>query len=138
MRPIIISIQPKWVDLIRAGKKTIELRRRFPSYLAGSRAFVYESSPVRRLTSVLRLGNVYELSLETLWQSHGNASCVEKVYFDSYFSDKLTGFGIEIVQYGPLKDTLDLNCLRQTFNFTPPQSWAYAPANLENIIEVSL
>ena len=39
---IVISIKPKWVDLIFSGKKTIELRRSFSNKIEnGVQAIIY-------------------------------------------------------------------------------------------------
>ena len=130
MKPIIISIQPKWSRLIRSGKKTIELRRRFPRLPKGAVAYLYESSPTCSLTCVLRIGTIHELSIADLWRLHGTASCVDEAYFSEYYNGRSIGFGIEIADCMPLPAELPLADLRSKFAFTAPQSWAYATAKL--------
>jgi len=130
LRPIVISIQPKWSRLIRSGHKTIELRRRFPRLPRGAVAYLYESSPTCALTSVLRIGTIHELPVAELWRVHGAASCVDEAHFREYYDGRAAGFGIEIEECTPLDQPLVLTELRSQFDFTAPQSWAYAVPKL--------
>ncbi|WP_190234429.1 ASCH domain-containing protein [Mesorhizobium sp. M4A.F.Ca.ET.050.02.1.1] len=134
MRTIVLSIQPKWAALIGSGEKTIELRRRFPRYLTGCVAYLYESSPSRRLTAVVQMGAIHKLPVKELWRVHGKASCVDERHFLTYFQDRDAGVGIEILRHLPLVNDWDLGRLRQEFSFTAPQSWGYASARLIDAI----
>lgn len=138
MRPIVLSLQPKWAGLIQSGKKTIELRRRFPWYLNGAIAYVYESSPTCSLTSIVQLGAVHELPIDELWRMHGKASCVDEGHFASYFQDRDVGFGIEVSRHVSLPRRRPLAALREEFGFTAPQSWAYATPKLVSAIGMPL
>ncbi|WP_156420139.1 hypothetical protein [Aureimonas sp. N4] len=130
MKPVIISVKPKWSRLIHSGKKTIELRRRFPLLPIGAVAYLYESTPTCSLTSVLRLGIIHKLPVADLWRLHGAASCVDENHFTEYFDGRPIGFGIEIVDCYALAEAMKLDELRSKFSFTAPQSWAYAAPKL--------
>jgi predicted transcriptional regulator len=130
VRHIVISIKPKWADLIRAGSKTIELRRRFPRLPVGSIAYLYESSPICGLTALLRIGIIYKLPIAELWRLHGRASCVDESHFSEYFAGRDMGYGVHIAQCIPLAGTMPLAELRSEFAFTAPQSWAFATPRL--------
>lgn len=130
VKPIVISIQPRWSRLIRSGTKTIELRRRFPRLPKGAMAYLYESSPTCTLTSVIRIGAIHELPVADLWRLHGAASCVDEAHFAEYYDGRATGFGIEIAECTPLPEPVSLTDLRSKFAFTAPQSWAYAVPKL--------
>lgn len=41
MKSVLISIQPKWCDLIFAGKKTVEIRRSKPKLEAPFKVYIY-------------------------------------------------------------------------------------------------
>ena len=43
MKSVLISIQPKWCELIASGKKTIEVRRTRPNIEVPFKAYVYET-----------------------------------------------------------------------------------------------
>lgn len=131
MRPIILSIQPRWADLIQSGAKTIELRKRFPPYLSGSDAFIYVSSPRCTLSAIVKLGMVHELSVDDLWERYGKASCVNEPFFRAYFDGRQVGFGIEVSAFRELDGFWPLDRLRSAVQFTAPQSWAYASPQLQ-------
>jgi predicted transcriptional regulator len=134
LRTIVLSLKPKWAALISSGRKTIELRRRFPRYLADCPALVYESSPKCEVTATLRIGAIHELPVEDLWHVHGEASCVNQEGFATYFQGRDTGLGIEVTEHSPLNESWKLTRLREEFEFIAPQSWAYAPPRLAEAI----
>ena len=43
MKAVLISIQPKWCELIASGKKTVEVRRTRPKCDVPFKAFIYET-----------------------------------------------------------------------------------------------
>ena len=43
MKSVLISIQPKWCDLIASGKKTIEVRKTRPKIKTPFRCYIYET-----------------------------------------------------------------------------------------------
>ena len=43
MKSVLISIQPKWCDLIASGKKTIEVRKTRPSIDTPFKCYIYET-----------------------------------------------------------------------------------------------
>lgn len=48
---IILSIKPKWAELIYKGVKTIEWRKSAPTvYRPGMRVYLYETSPICKVT----------------------------------------------------------------------------------------
>lgn len=137
MKHIVISIKPKWADLIRSGAKTVELRRGFPCLPSDSIAYLYESSPVSGLTALLGIGAVYKLPVAELWNLLGEASCVDRPRFEEYFAGCVTGYGVHIAKCVPLGKFLSLAELRSRFAFTAPQSWAYASAKLINSLDLT-
>jgi predicted transcriptional regulator len=46
---VLMSIRPKYADLIFSGEKTHELRRKVPNVSSGDVIVVYSSSPEKRM-----------------------------------------------------------------------------------------
>ena len=46
-RMIVLSLKPRFADVVLAGKKTVELRRAEPKIVVPTRALIYSTSPVR-------------------------------------------------------------------------------------------
>lgn len=48
MKSVLISIQPKWCELIASGKKTIEVRKTRPKLETPFKCYIYETKPNRK------------------------------------------------------------------------------------------
>jgi len=114
-RDFVLSIRPEYSEQILDGRKTVELRRRFPLHVPdGTLAFIYTTSPRRALTGVARI-------------SHAG--------FDNYFKGLESGFSIVFSKAKKLSRSLELNELRQQFRFQPPQSFLYAKPVLREFLK---
>lgn len=51
MRSVLISIQPKWCELIAAGKKTVEVRKTKPKLEIPFKCYIYETKGKKRYWS---------------------------------------------------------------------------------------
>lgn len=49
MKAVLISIQPKWCELIARGKKTVEVRKTKPKIETPFKVYIYESSGNQRV-----------------------------------------------------------------------------------------
>lgn len=43
MKAVLISIKPKWCDLIRRGRKTVEIRKTCPKLEVPFKVYIYET-----------------------------------------------------------------------------------------------
>ena len=66
-QPLLLSLKPRYADLIFAGRKKAELRRRIASGIEGRDVFIYVSSPVMQLRGGFRVGQVWQGSPEEVW-----------------------------------------------------------------------
>ena len=66
MTDILLSIHPKWAELILSGEKTIEVRKTVPKELCeGERIFLYETAPVKKITGYVRFVGAYRICYDT-------------------------------------------------------------------------
>ena len=122
-RAVLLSIKPKYVDLILAGTKRVELRRSWPSSDIGVMV-LYSSAPVQRLVGVAFVHRIEECDLENLWHlADANGGGVTYDELATYVKGKKTAFGVMIdrvkIAEVPV-DPKELFC-----DFTPPQSFLY-------------
>lgn len=122
-RAVLLSIKPKYADLILAGTKKVELRRSWPSNDIGVMV-LYSSSPVQRLVGIAYVDKVNEADVAGLWQlAYDNGGGVTNDELIEYFSGKKTAFGIMI------KSAKIAQCAanpKDIFpDFSPPQSYLY-------------
>jgi predicted transcriptional regulator len=77
---------------------------------------------VQKVIGEFRIEKIIKHDLQTLWELTKEFSGITEEYFYEYFADKEQGFAIKIktkTRYRKPK------CLREDFNLTPPQSFAY-------------
>jgi predicted transcriptional regulator len=125
-RDVLVSIRPFYASKILDGRKTVELRRRFPEVgTVGALALIYSSSPVRAIVGYARIKMVLKLPLSQLWKEHGTAACISKKEFDAYFVGLRFGFAIVLEGVGTLKRELKAAELEMQLGIVPPQSYRY-------------
>jgi predicted transcriptional regulator len=125
-RDVLVSIQPIYASKILDGRKTVELRRKFPEVgTTGATALIYSSSPVSAIVGCARIKYVLKLPIRRIWKEHGAAACISKDKFDAYFAGLRYGFAIIFERVQPLKRQLKAIDLEAQFGIVPPQSYRY-------------
>ena len=126
-QPLLLSLKPRYADLIFAGRKKAELRRRIASGIEGRDVFIYVSSPVRHLRGGFCVGEVWHGSPEEIWNEVSELAGVDKRGFDAYYEGREIAYALQIIDVWEYENPVDLNRLRKQFpNFVVPQSWRYA------------
>ncbi len=134
-RDIVFSIRPQYSKKIEEGRKTVELRRRFPASVpSGTIALIYSTSPIRALTGIAEIEEVVKQSPCHMWSQFSAAACVTRSEFDTYFEGLEIGFAIKLRRARPLRRPLALAELRNRFSFKPPQSFVYAQRPLRTAL----
>jgi predicted transcriptional regulator len=125
-RDVLVSVQPKYVSKILDGKKTVELRRRFPESAAtGALALIYSSSPIRAVVGYARIREVLRLPIAKIWRNHGADACIAKKEFDEYFQGVEFGYAIFLEKIKLLNPHVAASDLQRHFGIVPPQSYRY-------------
>jgi predicted transcriptional regulator len=125
-RAILMSIKPKYADLIFAGAKTIELRRVCPKIVAGDLVLVYVSSPRMALVGGFEVAGIVSGEPESLYEKWNEHSGLEKETFLDYFRGTSTAYGILIGPTWKFEYPTELKTLRRIKGgFHPPQSYRY-------------
>jgi predicted transcriptional regulator len=136
MSEILISIKPKYLDLILSGRKTVELRKQSTRIPPGTRLLLYASSPRRAVIGEARVAFREDLSLDEIWAKHGVAAAVSKDELRAYYSgaDRGVVLGLTDVRRYPMN--LPLRSLRDVHHgFRPPQSYMRAPAFIDALLK---
>lgn len=131
----LISIRPRFADLIFAGSKKVELRRVCPKVLAGDLALVYVSSPVKELRGSFEVGKILTASPTALWKKVGEKSGVTRAEFFAYFKGKKQAHALVIKRAWPLPVPVGLKTLRRSSGgFRPPQNFHYLNRNKSSLL----
>lgn len=134
-RDVVLSVRPLYSDKIFEGKKTVELRRRFPvSAQRGTVAYIYSTSPVRAMVGSAEIESVNKLPVDEIWDKFGARAQIAKPDFDRYFEGLADGFALAISNARTFSRPINLAELRDRFGFEPPQSFLYATPDLRTAL----
>lgn len=93
MKSVLISIQPKWCELIASGKKTVEVRKTKPKLETPFRCYIYATKPKR----YYKVGEHLAATDENLYLSGGKVKMSDGFEFWAdgtrceYLSGKVIG-----------------------------------------------
>ncbi|HTD09529.1 MAG TPA: hypothetical protein VK680_11615 [Solirubrobacteraceae bacterium] len=116
-RDVLMSIRPAYAEAILSGSKLYELRRRRPSFGAGSQVVVYSSSPDQRLLGTFMAGAIHEAEPAVLWKLVRGKAGVDREAFVAYFEGCSIAFAIEVRSPQRLEPA--------PLRFRPPQSYLF-------------
>lgn len=114
---VLMSIRPIYAEAIFDGIKTVELRRRRPSFVDGTRVLVYSSSPHQKLRGTFEVGGILADEPRVLWEEVGERACVDREVFDAYFAGCPVAYAIEVKNPKRIKPT--------RLSIRPPQSYLF-------------
>lgn len=120
---VILSIKPRFVEAIVNGSKSYEFRRTIFDGEKVSRAYIYSTSPVKRIVGSFRIGEIVRDRPDALWSRFGDRSGLEKDEFSSYYDRCERGYAIAIDDLERFADPIDP--LEILPGFHPPQSFCY-------------
>lgn len=135
-RDVVLSIKPVYSEKILEGRKTVELRRRFPvSAPNGTLAYIYSTSPVKAMVGTASIRDVLKLPVEQIWTEFESTAFIERAHFDKYFDGLEHGFALVFDDVKTFSRPLPLSELREKFGFEPPQSFLYAKRDLRKALQ---
>jgi predicted transcriptional regulator len=134
---LLISIRPRFAEMIFAGSKTVELRRVCPRISSGDLALVYVSSPTKELQGAFEVGKVISATPSVLWRKIGKKSGITRAEFFAYFQGKTEAHALVIKRAWKLPVSICLtNLRRRKGGFRPPQSFHYLKRNESSLLTV--
>ncbi|MCB0381174.1 MAG: hypothetical protein KDD24_07950 [Flavobacteriales bacterium] len=119
---VVLSIKPEFADKIFNGTKKFEFRKAIFKNENIKTVVVYSSSPVQKVIGEFQIGEIFNYDLKTLWDKTKEFSGITEDYFYKYFENRDDGFAIQIKKMTKFKQP---RCLKEDYNLTPPQSFAY-------------
>lgn len=135
-RDVVLSIKPVYSERILDGRKTVELRRRFPvSAPNGTLAYIYSTSPVKAIVGTASIRDVLKLPVEQIWTEFESTAYIERDQFEKYFEGVDHGFALVFDDVKTFSRPLPLSELREKFGFEPPQSFLYAKRDLRKALQ---
>lgn len=101
-KAVMLSIQPKWCELIASGKKTIEVRKSRPSIETPFKCYIYCTKHSERLIEVMKYGD----------DCYGTTYHGEPVFIKTYkdFTPYFVGREQKVIGEFVCDKTLTLDC----------------------------
>ena len=127
MMPLLLSLKPRFAELVFMGKKTVELRRRVASTMTGREVFIYVSSPVRVIRGGFRVAEVWSSDPESVWSEVATRAGVAKAEYDAYYEGCGIAHALALSDVWAHEAPVEIEGVRRALpGFRPPQSWRYA------------
>ena len=121
--PILISLRPRYADLIFDGLKKAELRLRDLSRMKGRDVFVYVTSPMMKLRGGFHVGEVLTGTPDDIWEKVSDYAGIDKPDFDAYYSGRELACALKIAEFWEYENPMELDALKKQFpGFVVPQS----------------
>lgn len=122
-RAILLSVQPKFANLIAAGTKLVELRRSWPSQEVGLIA-IYSTSPVKSIIAVSEVKEIVKAAPSRIWTYARNyGGGLTKAELLEYLSGKDEGYAVLLKNVHVFSKPISPTKLID--DFTAPQSFRY-------------
>jgi predicted transcriptional regulator len=117
----IISIRPSHARAILKGSKTVELRRRIPPIVCGTRLWIYATRPLGAIVGTAMVDDIERGRPGDIWDIYHTEVGVSLAEFETYFDDTDEAIAIVLksVQSGTPVDIAQLRAMRNGFH--PPQ-----------------
>lgn len=129
---ILLSVKPKFADLITAGSKLVELRRSIPAQPVSTIA-VYSSSPVQSIVALVNVKEIIEDSPSKLWTlAKENGGGLTRNELLAYFVKKKSGYALMLENVRVFDKAVSPKMIFKLF--TPPQSFKYlTPKEIQSL-----
>jgi predicted transcriptional regulator len=128
-RALLLSLRPRFAELLLTGAKTVELRRVRPNVPSGAVTLIYASAPTCALLGVAAVVGVHVADREWIWRRHGGHAGITRAEYDTYFEGTADAVAIALTAVRRLPRPVPLPELRRGREwFRPPQSFRYLSA----------
>ena len=120
IKSAILSIKPEYAEKIYSGEKLYEYRKRPPRDI--ETIYLYESSPIKKVTGQADIEKIIEDIPEKLWKETKEKGGISKENYDTYFKKSAKAYAIvlkNIKKYETPKKLEDFGIKEA------PQSWQY-------------
>jgi predicted transcriptional regulator len=134
-RRLLLSLRPKFAQLILAGEKTVELRRVRPKIGHGDIMFIYATAPIQAVVAHCRVDRVVSDSQDSVWSLVAHRAAIDPIAFKRYYAGLGIAHAIFFFEVVPLAEPISLDALRRGWpEFTPPQSYRYVPSDKTTVL----
>ena len=122
-RAVLLSVKPRYSDLIVAGSKKVEFRRVWANEAVRWMA-IYSSSPAQQIVGIVEIESVVVASVSTLWMLNGSrGGGLTRTELRSYFAGTPKGYAVILGRV--LRPQAPIEPSTIVPGFRAPQSFRY-------------
>lgn len=118
---VLLSLKPKYAEMILSGKKTVELRKRWANKEV-DKVWIYATEPVGKILGYFEEGTVWTASPKDIWAMFEDQCGVSYAEYSKYFEGSKQAVAIEILNPMRIRPP-PLWSLKSKVPI--PQSWRY-------------
>lgn len=122
---ILMSIRPRYAQMILDGHKTVEIRRTHIQCKAGDLVIMYASSPFKRIVGQFTIEQVIYDSCKAVWEKCGDRTGLSEPEYTQYVAGKGEVSAIVISTVHENRNGLSHEQLRLKLGILAPQSYIY-------------
>lgn len=131
---LFLSVKPRFARALLEGRKTVEVRRKFPEVPAGTVVVLYSTSPERAVLGTVRLKQTTRVDPSEVWGMYADEIDLEQGALTEYLEGALESTLLEVEDPETWTSPVTLSALREVLGVEPPQSFRYlAPEQVEMI-----
>jgi len=126
----VLAVQPRPLEQILSGIKTVELRTRFSTRWEGRRVSLYGTHPISGLAGEATVSRVIESHPDTIWEHFGSLTGCSRSEYDSYVGTRASIQAIMLTDVRAFPDPVPLAQLKYLLGVDLPAPQSYL--SLEN------
>lgn len=128
--PVLLSLDPRWADAIRAGEKRYEYRRVAPAQEPPYSIVLYATAPRQAVVASAVVDAVIEADIEALIDRTVDGTPHGRADVRDYFEGRETGTALELGEIAAYETPVSRERLREVDpGFTVPQNFRYLRAD---------
>jgi predicted transcriptional regulator len=122
MMNLIISVKPKYVNEILAGRKKYEYRKSIFKKPV-NKIYIYSCCPQKKIVGYFFYNCFIQGTPEYIWKQTSTVSGISESEFFNYFKNKNDAIALKINHFYPFTVFPDISVI--SANFCAPQSYRY-------------
>nr|WP_232528564.1 ASCH domain-containing protein [Microbacterium sp. MAH-37] len=124
-RTLFLSVKPRYARSILEGRKTAEVRRRFPDVPVGTVVVLYSSSPERAILGTVRVKQAVRVDPSQVWERFSDVIDIDEEALTEYLAGAEASTVLEVEEPETWVRPVSLRSLRDLLGMEPPQSFRY-------------
>lgn len=122
---VLLSVKPRYAHEILSGRKTVEVRRRFPIIPSGTTVVIYSTSPERAIIGTVLVKRSTKVDPSDVWKLHSKDIRIERDDLIDYLDGASESTLLEVESPLRWDKSVPLDLFRSAIGVEPPQSFRY-------------